>query len=230
MTQYLSSEKYGCMIDPRKPIDSSFNACRMNKTNFYYAVKLLTSEYYLDDEDSFFIQRAYKNYNSPEYRDKTARLISDFTFDCDIVQYAKYISSFVKGNKYFFEYQLRSSSNPWPKWMGAMHGYEMEYFFGMPFRHFRRYRSDTFSYERSISEKLINMINNFMLTGKPYPKWDQFNEKKMNALIIDKKFCSRNTINYYDVFSDTCKVHDKILKKYPLWGRKFNNFRMKNHV
>uniref|UniRef100_A0A0N5BNG9 Acetylcholinesterase n=1 Tax=Strongyloides papillosus TaxID=174720 RepID=A0A0N5BNG9_STREA len=230
MPQYLDVDAYGCNFDPRKPVNSDCNACKMNKTNFDLAVKLLSEEYYLDNQDTRNIDKVYSQYEKPEYRDKAARLISDFTFDCDIVQYAKYISSFVKGRKYFFEYRTRSSSNPWPRWMGAMHAYELEFFFGMPFRHVTRYNRLTYKFERDFSERLVHLLGDFAFTGKPEPYWKQFNKDRLIALVIDKKLNIIHHPQYVNVFTNTCKIHDNILKKYPAWGRKFNNLNLKRHT
>ena len=51
--------------------------------------------------------------------------------------------------------------NPWPSWMGSLHGYEIESVFGLPFNRALNY-SDT---DRNISEYVMNYMTNFAKTG-----------------------------------------------------------------
>uniref|UniRef100_A0A0N4Z9S8 Acetylcholinesterase n=1 Tax=Parastrongyloides trichosuri TaxID=131310 RepID=A0A0N4Z9S8_PARTI len=231
MPQFLDMDHFNCKFDPRKPPNSKVNACNMNKTNFENAVKLLCEEYLIDNDDEKTILKKYSNLKDMCYRDKTARFLSDFTFDCDIVQYAKYIAQFVKGNKYFYEYKVRSSSNPWPDWMGSMHSYELEFQFGVPFRHSHRYNKKTFYKERNFSGKMVKMIGDFVNKGNPMPniKWKQFDDSKVPALIIDANFDKYKTIRFKNAITDTCVLHDYILNKYTHWGIKFKNSRLRQH-
>lgn len=54
------------------------------------------------------------------------------------------------------------SANPWPKWTGVMHGYEIEYVFGVPIY------NETAGYtkrEQVLSEKVIQYWSSFATTG-----------------------------------------------------------------
>ncbi|KJH40048.1 hypothetical protein DICVIV_14038, partial [Dictyocaulus viviparus] len=49
-------------------------------------------------------------------RNGVGRFLGDLFFTCDLADFAN-----------------KSSANPWPEWMGVMHGYEIEYMFGQQF-------------------------------------------------------------------------------------------------
>ncbi|TPP57041.1 Carboxylic ester hydrolase [Fasciola gigantica] len=67
---------------------------------------------------------------------------------------------------YFYEFQHRTASVPWPKWTGTMHGYEIEYVFGIPFSPqfqatFYRFTDE----ERRLSDMMMTYWANFARTG-----------------------------------------------------------------
>ncbi|VDP71725.1 unnamed protein product [Echinostoma caproni] len=69
---------------------------------------------------------------------------------------------------YFYEFQHRTASVPWPKWTGTMHGYEIEYVFGIPFSPqfqatFYRFTDE----ERRLSDMMMTYWANFARTGDP---------------------------------------------------------------
>ena len=72
-----------------------------------------------------------------------------------------------------YAYQLDSiiSSNVWPKWMGVMHGYEIEYVFGIPLMQDKRTRTNDkgemlYSPEDVVlAERMVQYWTNFAKEG-----------------------------------------------------------------
>lgn len=66
-----------------------------------------------------------------KYRDALDDILGDYHFICPALEFTKKVSEL--GNDAFFYYfDHRSSKSPWPEWMGVMHGYEIEFVFGLP--------------------------------------------------------------------------------------------------
>ena len=65
-----------------------------------------------------------------------------------------------------YSFEHRTQNLGWPSWTGVMHGYELEYVFGMPFsetfqKQFYRFTDA----ERNLSNKIIKYWTNFAATG-----------------------------------------------------------------
>lgn len=54
------------------------------------------------------------------------------------------------------------SANPWPEWAGVMHGYEIEFVFGVPIYNTTAPYTDQ---ERIFSEKVMKYWTNFAIYG-----------------------------------------------------------------
>ena len=64
-----------------------------------------------------------------------------------------------------YGYLLNSviSSNPWPKWMGVMHGYEIEYIFGIPI--WNKGDKKFLEEEQVLSQRVLRYWTNFAKGG-----------------------------------------------------------------
>lgn len=59
-------------------------------------------------------------------------------------------------------YLLYFSANPWPKWTGVMHAYEIEYVFGVPIYNITAGYTNR---EKIFSQKIIQYWRNFAAEG-----------------------------------------------------------------
>nr|XP_057936655.1 cholinesterase-like isoform X2 [Doryrhamphus excisus] len=100
--------------------------------------------------------------NRMKNRDSFGSLVGDQLFVCPVLEFAQRYSQY--GGKtllYFFDH--RSSINPWPEWMGAMHGFEIEFIFGMPLDTKLGYTRT----EVNMTKRFLKHWANFARTGNP---------------------------------------------------------------
>ncbi|TWW77682.1 Acetylcholinesterase [Takifugu flavidus] len=69
----------------------------------------------------------------------------------------------VGGKPFLYYFQHRSSVNPWPEWMGVMHGYEIEFVFGLPLNPSLGYTEE----EVNMSKRFMKYWATFARTGNP---------------------------------------------------------------
>ncbi|KAL5019938.1 hypothetical protein ScPMuIL_002830 [Solemya velum] len=105
-----------------------------------------------------------------DFEDLLEDLGGDYAFKCPVIglnrKYAE-LSTEVD-SVYLYSFEHRLSNDPWPDWAGAMHGYEIELVFGIPFRDISNYTDA----ERTLSEQMMKFWTNFAKTGNPNKETD----------------------------------------------------------
>ncbi|XP_052792727.1 cholinesterase 1-like isoform X2 [Mya arenaria] len=97
------------------------------------------------------------------YRDILDDILGDIFFKCPVKALADGYVAHNKGNVYTYSFEYRHSANPWPAWMGTLHGYEIELMFGQPFGY-----GGPFTYnetDRSVSRQAMKYISEFANSG-----------------------------------------------------------------
>jgi carboxylesterase type B len=94
-----------------------------------------------------------------------ARFLGDYFFTCSLIDFADIVADNIFGSVFMYYFTRRSSANPWPRWMGVMHGYEIEYVFGLPLRVPQPYAPSELELERQFSEKVMDMWGRFARDG-----------------------------------------------------------------
>ncbi|XP_040903059.1 acetylcholinesterase-like [Toxotes jaculatrix] len=95
-------------------------------------------------------------------RDFLGSLVGDHLFVCPVVEFAQRYSQ-NGGKTFLYLFEHRSSINSWPQWMGVMHGYEIEFVFGMPLNASLGYTKN----EVNMTKKIMKHWANFARTGNP---------------------------------------------------------------
>ncbi|CAH8442692.1 unnamed protein product [Dicrocoelium dendriticum] len=102
---------------------------------------------------------------------------SDRSFKCPTIRMASAVTSSYRfpGRRrsptlpvYFYEFRHRTQSVQWPEWTGTMHGYEIEYVFGIPFS--PQFQATYYRFtdeERQLSDMIMTYWANFARTGDP---------------------------------------------------------------
>lgn len=93
-------------------------------------------------------------------RDGLSSLTGDYYITCPLLEFThKYVLREGKARLYYFDH--RSSVNAWPEWLGVMHGYEIEFVFGLPLNASLGYTKE----EVEMSKKFMRHWANFAKTG-----------------------------------------------------------------
>ncbi|XP_029943804.1 acetylcholinesterase [Salarias fasciatus] len=82
-----------------------------------------------------------------------------------------------QGGVYLYLFDHRASNLAWPEWMGVIHGYEIEFVFGLPLEKRLNYSLE----EEKLSRRMMRYWANFARTGNPNEglgdrgkRWPQF--------------------------------------------------------
>lgn len=85
------------------------------------------------------------------------------------------------GRKYLYRFLHRSSQTPWPEWMGTLHGYEIEFAFGIPLNPSLNYTEQ----EANLARKMLTYWANFAKTGYFY-----ITVRNVSVRLLNEFFCS----------------------------------------
>ncbi|XP_035535867.1 acetylcholinesterase-like [Morone saxatilis] len=110
--------------------------------------------------------------NRMKNRDSMGYLVGDGLFVCPLLEFTHRYSQH-GGKTFLYLFDHRSSINPWPAWMGVMHGYEIEFVFGKPLDASLGYTKN----EVNMTKKIMKHWANFARTGNPSidgANWPEF--------------------------------------------------------
>jgi carboxylesterase type B len=86
-------------------------------------------------------------------------VLGDYAFKCPVVDFAREYAK--QGHDvYMYNFKHVTSANPWPAWLGAMHGYEIDHVFGAPLNESRAYSEQ----EKRLSTQMLKYWTNFAKT------------------------------------------------------------------
>ncbi|OUC42620.1 Carboxylesterase [Trichinella nativa] len=158
----------------------------ISRTQFYSAVE----EAFGDFQNHHQLERVMEYYlaNYANERDALSAMIGDFYFTCDLLYTVHLVTE--KGVRvYLSQFDYRSKRNPWPQWMGSMHGYEIEFIFGVPLRP----ENDNYSpHDQFISKLLMEYWSSFVYDSHPaanstaHVKWPLYTVENPAYLMINE--------------------------------------------
>ncbi|XP_069752913.1 cholinesterase-like isoform X1 [Narcine bancroftii] len=100
--------------------------------------------------------------NATKNRDALAAVAGDRNFICPLMHFANKIAE-CGNTAYVYLFDHHASNADWPKWMGVMHGYEIEFMFGMPLNGKLNYTLA----EKTLSRNMMRYWANFAKSGNP---------------------------------------------------------------
>ncbi|RNA44830.1 cholinesterase isoform X1 [Brachionus plicatilis] len=104
---------------------------------------------------------------------KLSKMVSDVIYSCPTIKLANRYNVENSSNTYFYRFSKRSRKNPWPEWLGVIHGYEIEYIFGMPWVDKKNFDDD----DRELSRLMMSYWANFARTGKLSSPHDRLSKR-----------------------------------------------------
>jgi len=141
--------------------------CDFNQTQYDASIGLLglrTNELGEQAAKMMYMDWLYPN-NEMQYKDAMDQIVSDYHITCPIIRLAKIQSTCRNVFLYHFDYRI--SSNPWPEWLGVMHGYEIELAFGMPLYTQSQFTVPYNEKDKEVSRRMVKYWTNFAKYGNP---------------------------------------------------------------
>uniref|UniRef100_A0A0N5CHF6 Carboxylic ester hydrolase n=1 Tax=Strongyloides papillosus TaxID=174720 RepID=A0A0N5CHF6_STREA len=220
-------------------IKGKSNRCLLSEAGYYLSTIMVGGALgNIDDDFISKLMEIYDSTNTTLPRGKVAEMLSDFFIDCRLAEFAEYYyNANSSNNVYFYEYRKRSVINPWPKWMGAMHTWELEPIFGYPIRHpelynktketeevteVRRKRQTTeatpntimkpnVTFEQLFSNISMNTVGDFSSSGNPGDIWLKYNDTVKKGLVISGNL---SEIKYINPISSRCKNLTALIQEF----------------
>ncbi|XP_072015168.1 acetylcholinesterase-like [Amphiura filiformis] len=119
-------------------------------------------------------------------RDAVDHAVGDYMFSCPSVDFAQAYAK--AGNQvYYYRFEERASSSPFPDWMGVLHGDEIVYIFGVTLAPSFGYSSR----EQAMSKRMMEFWANFARTGNPNSasssnEWPEFTDDAEEYLVLEE--------------------------------------------
>lgn len=145
--------------------------------------------------------------NRMKNRDSLCSLVGDQMFICPVLDFAHRLSQH-GGKPFVYLFDHHSSINPWPEWMGAIHGYEIEFVFGMPLNTSLGYTKE----EVNMTKKFMKHWANFARTGNPGlegAKWPVFTVEEQKYVTLNYKHPEEKTM----MRAKECQLWSKFIPK-----------------
>ncbi|XP_041850448.1 acetylcholinesterase-like [Melanotaenia boesemani] len=143
--------------------------------------------------------------NGMKNRDSLGSLVGDNKFFCPVLDFA-YKYSQHGGKTFVYLFDHRSSINPWPEWMGVMHGYEIEFVFGMPLNASLGYTKN----EVNMTKKFMKHWANFARTGNPEiysATWPRFTASQQEYITLNYNHPEQKRM----MKAEKCQLWNKLL-------------------
>ncbi|RCN28889.1 hypothetical protein ANCCAN_25363 [Ancylostoma caninum] len=154
----------------------------------------------------FFLEKSRGVPSREQLRDGVGRFLGDYFFTCSLIEFADIIADNVYGPVYMYYFTMRSTANPWPKWMGVMHGYEIEYAFGQPLTRPSLYDKSYLETEQRFSEYILQLWADFSDTGVPAPYWPKYNRIERKALVLGEESTRGEHRVVVDLHGSYCRL------------------------
>lgn len=208
---YLLSPNMGFHFNHTISADDPTNRALINRAQYTRSLQSF-APYFGDSElVKHALLHAYEEVSErtdpqEKLRDGVARFVGDFFFTCSLIEFADILADNIYGSVYMYYFTKRSSANPWPKWMGVMHGYEIEYIFGQPLRHGHLYAPSQLASEQRFSETIMKYWANFALEGIPQSQWPKYNKVTRKAFVLNDEIMSSSHRIDVDIHGKFCHL------------------------
>ena len=145
------------------------NRSSMTRENFTTSIRKLFYFYksYPQTINSFGLDAIlfqYSHWLDPDDQLANIKALDNAVGDCHFtcqVNHFGHSYSLAGENVYMYYFTQRYSSNPWPRWMGVLHGDEIIFTFGDPYKTGLNYTTD----EKDLSLEMMKYWTNFAKTG-----------------------------------------------------------------